>query len=90
MGGVLAPWVGRGVKAPGPGRCCEWEGVASPERRFVRESRMPERIATPMVPQPRTVRASGWVGVLGQEDMVGLVGQWSSGAVGQWGSGVVG
>ena len=80
MGGVLVPWAGRGVKAPGPGRCCNPEGVVNPERRVVRESRMPERMATPMVPQPRTVRVSGGVGVPAPEDMVG---DW-------WGSGVVG
>ena len=68
---MLVPWVGRGVKVPGPGRCSEWEGVVNPERMVVRESRMPERMATPMVPQPRTVRVRGGVGVLGREVMAG-------------------
>lgn len=69
------------MNVPGPGRCCEWEGVVSPERRVVRESMMPERMATPMVPHPRTVRVSGGVGVLGLEDMVGVGGVMGSGYV---------
>ena len=70
MGGVDVPCVGMGVKVPGSS--CEWRGVVGPERSVVRESRMPERMATPMVPQPRTVRVSVGVGVLGREFMVGV------------------
>ena len=54
MGVLLASWkrVGRRVVV----------GVAVPEglgkRRLERLDRIPERMATPMVPQPRTVRVS--------------------------------
>lgn len=40
--------------------------------RPLRESRIPERMAMPMVPQPRTVSASGCCGVEGEDIDVGM------------------
>lgn len=67
-GGVEVPVTG--VKVPGA------LGVANPERMELRESRIPERIATPMVPQPRTVSVSGWGGVRVGEDAIASFQRW--------------